>query len=161
MNNILNIIKILGLFANLLSLYYIIKYTPKHDQVVKINHHELNRLFGTPLEIRKGIVVPLPCVDQWYALLRQSHKVLGVGRYSADYEVHSDFIIRTHEDCYFHVLISTQSNGKADEIATTKVQYKNSLNEARVRTALFNNKQSYMQAFGELPKRKARSQIKT
>ena len=161
MTAVLFFIGIIGFYLHLNKLYRIIKNKPNPDLAIKINYQELNRIYGVQLEIRKGIVISLPCVEQWYTMLRQTHSVFNVRPGSLAFKVHSDFIIKTHDDFYFHILIETCSNGHVIPVITTTVQYKNSLNEARVRTALFNDKQSYMQAFGELPKSKTRSQIKT
>jgi hypothetical protein len=129
------------------------KYRPEQpiDRVWIVNRRVVEELFGRELTIDGGKVIELPTVQRWFVTLRESRAYDMGNDDSSDYAGCSDFIIRTHDQQFFHLLVKSWSNRRTPPNLSSEKPVVTALTELRARRALFNDSESYKKAFGELP----------
>lgn len=129
------------------------QYRPQQpiDRVWIANQSVLTNLYGRELSIANGKVIELPTVDRWFVILRENRAYDMGNDDSSDYAGCSDFVIKTHDHQFFHLLVKSWSNGRNPPSLSSDKPVITPLTELRTRRALFNDKDSYKRAFGELP----------
>jgi hypothetical protein len=116
---------------------------------VLVSQRILESQFGSEIIITHGkISAPLEA-DRWFVKLREKHLHSTGENDLGDWL--SDYIIRTQDNIYLHVLIHPGLYGWKSENISTQKPVITQINELRARRALFNHKEAYQKAFGETP----------
>jgi hypothetical protein len=100
--------------------------------------------FGTRVRPHRGISSPPAGVAKWHTLYRETSKSQMLSD-AGPLWAQTDLLIRDHEGKYWHVIAECTYQSLKIDVKT------NSLNELRVRRALFNDPTAYFHAFGEQP----------
>jgi len=107
---------------------------------------DLVQRLGTRLIPHRGVA---PRADgRWHLVYREQVREQPAGDSGLPDALQTELLCRDHEGRYWHVLATARHGELASTLVLT------SLNELRMRRALFNDPKHYVHAFGEVPDRR-------